>query len=93
MGEKPEEQSVPGRLLGGGTGLGSGKRMKRSPGEPNELGALGRGLKYQFQKRTSCSSQVKEEVGVVRKFGLGDFLKVSVEVTGLDLKVSSVRRK
>lgn len=50
MGEKPEEQSVPGMLLGGGTGFGSGKRMKRSPGEPNELAALGRGAEISVPK-------------------------------------------
>lgn len=78
MGRKePRNRSVPEGLPG--RGPGSGKRMKTGHHELNKLDGLG-GLEYQFQTPTSYSSQQKKEVQIVRKFGLGNFLRVPVDV-------------
>lgn len=92
IGKKNQRNSsFPRSLPGGETGLDSGKKMKIGHLELNQMDGLERGSEISVPKIVFPVSLSRRSQGVTGKFGLRDFLRVSVELTGLDLKTSSVR--
>lgn len=90
--KRQRNSSFPRSLPGGETGLDSGKKTKIGHLELNQMDGLERGSEISIPKIVfPVSLSRRRSQGVTGKFGLRDFLRVSVELTGLDLKTSSVR--